>query len=142
MSLVFEDITLKNAWDVGNSEHGLIKASEVHEVTVRCMADTGAWTLVINEEVRAALGLKIKGRRKSTLANGDTATSDMSEPVEVWWKDRSMTCQAVVLPNADGPNGPRVLLGAIPLEDMDLMVDPVAEKVVGRHGDEALYTLM
>ncbi|GHU77879.1 hypothetical protein FACS189462_0930 [Spirochaetia bacterium] len=137
MSLVFEDITLKNALDVGNSEHGLIKEPEIRETTVRCMVDTGAWTLVINEEVRAALGLKIKNRRKSTLANGDTAISDMSEPVEVWWKDRSMTCQAVVLPNAT-----RVLLGAIPLEDMDLMVDPVAEKVVGRHGDEALYTLM
>jgi hypothetical protein len=48
-----------------------------------------------------------------------------------------MTCEAVVLPNAT-----EVLLGAIPLEGMDLMVDPVAEKLVGRHGDEALYTLM
>ncbi|GHV12678.1 hypothetical protein FACS189491_06130 [Spirochaetia bacterium] len=137
MSLVFEDITLKNAGDISMVERGLIKEPEIRETTVRCMVDSGAWTLVINEEVRAALGLKIKGRRKSTLTNGDTAISDMSEPVEVWWKDRSMTCQAVVLPNAT-----RVLLGAIPLEDMDLMVDPVAEKVVGRHGDEALYTLM
>jgi clan AA aspartic protease len=137
MSLVYEDIILKNATEVGMVERGLIKEPEIHETTVRCMVDTGAWTLVINEEVRAALGLKINGSRKSTLANGDTVTSNMTEPVDVWWKDRSTTCRAVVLPNAT-----KILLGAIPLEDMDLMVDPVAEKLVGRHGDEALYTLM
>jgi hypothetical protein len=60
----------------------------------------------------------------------------MCEPVKVCWKNRSMTCEAVILPDAD-----EVLLGAIPLEGMDLMVDPIAEKVVGRHGDTALYTL-
>jgi clan AA aspartic protease len=136
MSLVFEDITLKNALDVGNARRGLIKEPEIHETTVRCMVDTGAWTLVINEKVRAALGLRITDSTTSTFANGSKEPNGMSEPVKVCWKDRSMTCEAVVLPDAD-----EVLLGAIPLEGLDLMVDPIAEKVVGRHGDTALYTL-
>jgi hypothetical protein len=34
-----------------------------------------------------------------------------------------------------------VLLGAIPLEDMDLMVDPVNQRLVGVHGDEQLGML-
>jgi clan AA aspartic protease len=136
MSLVFEDNTLKNAIDVGATERGYIKPSEVRETTVRCMVDTGAWTLVINEKVRAALGLRITDSTTSTFANGSKEPNGMSEPVKICWKDRSMTCEAVVLPDAD-----EVLLGAIPLEGLDLMVDPIAEKVVGRHGDTALYTL-
>ena len=136
MSLVYEDIILKNAGDTIRVECGLIKEQEIRETTVQCLVDTGAWTLVINEKVRDALGLKIANRTISTFANGSKEPNGMSEPVKVCWKDRSMTCEAVVLPGADD-----VLLGAIPLEGLDLMVDPIAEKVVGRHGDTALYTL-
>jgi clan AA aspartic protease len=137
MGLVRDDIILRNAGDTREVRRGLIKEPDIRETTVRCLVDTGAWTLVINETVRATLGLEINGNTKSRLADGDSAVNGMSEPVTVCWKDRSMTCEAVVLPNAA-----EVLLGAIPLEGMDLMVDPVAEKLVGRHGDEALYTLM
>jgi hypothetical protein len=48
-----------------------------------------------------------------------------------------MTCQAWVIPNAK-----EILLGAIPLEDMDLMVDPAGRKLVGAHGDEPLGMIM
>ena len=136
MGLVRDDITLRNAGDTVRVKCGLVKETERREVRVRCLADTGAWTLVINEEVRSALGLEISGSTKSRLADGDEGVNGMSEPVTVCWRDRSMTCEAVVLPNAA-----EVLLGAIPLEGMDLMVDPVAQKIVGRHGSEALYTL-
>jgi clan AA aspartic protease len=136
MSLVRDNITLINAGDTIRVECGLIKEPEIRETTVQCLVDTGAWTLVINEAVRAALGLRITDSTTSTFANGSTEPNGMCEPVKVCWKDRSMTCEAVILPDAD-----EVLLGAIPLEGMDLMVDPVAEKLVGRHGDTALYTL-
>jgi hypothetical protein len=48
-----------------------------------------------------------------------------------------MTCRPLVIPNAT-----EVLLGAIPLEDMDLMVDPVGQKLVGRHGDRPESLIM
>jgi hypothetical protein len=57
-------------------------------------------------------------------------------PLEVWWKDRRATCDALVLPHAN-----EILLGAIPLEGMDLVVDPRADEVVGRHGDQILHRL-
>jgi hypothetical protein len=53
--------------------------------------------------------------------------------VEIHWQDRDTTCPALVLPDAG-----EVLLGAIPLEDMDLMVDPVRQVLTGAHGDEIL----
>jgi clan AA aspartic protease len=136
MSETYTEITLKNAWDVGAVEHGIIKASEVHTTTVQALVDTGAWTLVISEALCTELGLKIRGTSESTFANGETVMSSMSEGIEVHWEDRSMICDAVVLPGAD-----EVLLGAIPLEGMDLIVDPRREKVTGRHGDKALHTL-
>ncbi|GHV44163.1 hypothetical protein AGMMS49546_27710 [Spirochaetia bacterium] len=126
----FEEITLKNEGDRIRVECGFIKEPEIRETTLRALVDTGAATLVINEEVREQLGLMVVGLHEATLANGEKETCRIAETVEVRWKDRFMTCQPWVLPNAT-----EVLLGAIPLENMDLMVDPVDQKLVGRHGD-------
>jgi clan AA aspartic protease len=131
MGTVREEITLKNANDVGNVRRGYIKESDVRQTTIRVVADTGADTLVINESVRKTLGLEIVGPADAWLADGENRGCSYTEPVEVHWKDRFMICQPWVLPNA-----PEVLLGAIPLEDMDLIVDPVDQCVVGKHGDK------
>jgi hypothetical protein len=133
MGQVFADITLKNAGDVSDVARGYITAPEVRETAVRAMADTGAATLVINEWVRAKLGLRIIGLKPATLANNRRERCQVAETVEVTWKDRSMTCRPLVI-SGDGD----VLLGAIPLEDMDLLVNPVTQQVEGVHGDEAI----
>jgi clan AA aspartic protease len=128
---------LKNAGDKIRVECGLIKETEIRETTVRALVDTGAGTLVINEAVQKKLGLMVKGSREASLANGEKEVIKITETVEVWWKNRFMTCQAWVIPNAK-----EILLGAIPLEDMDLMVDPVGRKLVGAHGDEPVGMIM
>jgi clan AA aspartic protease len=97
------------------------------------MVDTGAITLVIDEATNEKLGLATKAYRHSTLADGSRRRCKLTEPVEVHWKDRSTSCEAIVLPNSND-----VLLGAIPLEGMDLMVNPVEQALVGIHGDEPL----
>jgi hypothetical protein len=48
----------------------------------------------------------------------------------VQWKDRDTECKAVVLPGEED-----VLLGALPLEGMDLTVNPLRNEVTGAHGD-------
>ncbi|GHV78952.1 hypothetical protein AGMMS49944_07430 [Spirochaetia bacterium] len=137
MSITHTNITLKNAIDVGEAKRGLIAPSEVRETAVRALADTGAGTLVINDWVLAKLGLRIKGLKRITLGNNYKEIFRVTEPVEVHWNDREMSCDALVAPN-DGP----VLLGAIPMEDMDLMVCPKSEEVIGAHGDEAITLVM
>jgi clan AA aspartic protease len=97
------------------------------------VVDTGAGTLVISEAVQKELGLRTEHVRESTLANGEKVVCKIAEAVKVYWKDRSMACEPWVLPGAK-----EVLLGAIPLEDMDLMVDPKNLKLVGVHGDQPL----
>jgi clan AA aspartic protease len=129
MGLFKEEITLVNAGDKIRIEDGVRK--EIRSVTVRARPDTGAWTLVINEDVRQALGLAIVGTRSGTLADGTTGAYGLTEPVGVRWKNRDTVCQAAVLPRAKG-----VLLGAQPLEGLDLYVDPVNQQLAGVHGDE------
>ena len=57
----------------------------------------------------------------------------ITQPVDIHWKNRETSCRAMVLPNAK-----EVLLGAIPLEDMDLIVNPAKLELIGAHGDEVV----
>jgi len=89
--------------------------------------------LIINEEVQQRLGLEKYGDADITLADGTIEEHDMTEPVGIHWKDRSTFQQAVVIPGAK-----EVLLGALPLEGLDLCVDPVNQRLVGVHGDKVV----
>jgi clan AA aspartic protease len=131
-----EEITLENIQDRGLANLGYIKESQIRALKVEAMPDTGAWTLVINEEVREKLGLIIEETSESTLADGKADTYDVTTGVKIRWKNRSTVLPAVVVPNAKD-----ILLGALPLEAMDLMVDPVRQKLVGVHGDQPLHVL-
>ena len=133
MGLVYEKITLKNAGDVIMVNRGITNESEIRQTTITAMVDTGAGTLVINEAVRQQLGLDVVGERMATLANKTREICKITEPVEVHWNNRSTSVRAVVISG----NG-AILLGAIPLEDMDLMVDPTQQRLVGAHGDEVV----
>jgi len=137
MSIVHTEITLKNADDVAIVETGTIKNHAIRQKTVQATVDTGAWTLVINEALREELGLRITRKDYGTLADGTQSIYNMAGPVEVHWKSRWLTCEALVLPEAN-----EILLGAIPLEAMDLIVHPRTEKVVGAHGDQVLHSIL
>ena len=133
MGEVRTEITLVNIEDQGVANRGYMPQEQVRRLTVNAVVDTGAWTLVINEETREKLGLRVMGTLDTTLAGGGKVPSQVTELVEIRWKDLDSSCKAVVLPGeAD------VLLGALPLEEMDLMVHPKTREVVGAHGDTIL----
>jgi clan AA aspartic protease len=125
-----EEITLTNSREAGNARAGLISAEQVQSVTVSAIVDTGASTLIINEEIRQQLGLELLGTRTTNFADGGQKECGITEPVDIHWKNRDCSVRAVVIPGAKA-----ILLGAIPLEDMDLMVNPVKQELVGVHGD-------
>jgi clan AA aspartic protease len=102
-------------------------------MTVQAIVDTGAWTIIINDETRDKLGLLDQGRGEATLADGQKEEYPMAGPLEIWWKNRRFTCDALVLPDA-----PDILLGAFPLEAMDLTINPQRE-LVGVHGDIIMH---
>jgi hypothetical protein len=79
MSCFREEITLEDPRDAGNAVEGIIKETEVRHITVKALVDTGAWTLVINEETRAKLGLRILYTSTSEVANGVVESFPVSE---------------------------------------------------------------
>jgi clan AA aspartic protease len=131
MGEVRTEITLVNAGDQELANRGFMPPEQVRRLTVNAVVDTGAWTLVINEDTREKLGLRVKRINETTVAGGGKIPSRMTEPVMVQWKDRETPCEAVVLPCEED-----VLLGAYPLEGMDLTVNPKRQEVVGAHGDK------
>ena len=130
MGTVHAEITLKNAGDEGKVREGLLAAEDVRTVTVEAIVDTGALFLVIDEELCEKLGLAIVRDRSALVANGQYVNCKETEPVSICWKNRISTLPAAVIPGSR-----RVLLGVIPLEAMDLMVNPVSQELVGVHGD-------
>jgi len=140
MSVVHTEITLKNEADRILAKRGIMKANEIRQITTQAIVDTGAWTLVINKGTREKLGLDDKGLGEGTLADGQKKEYPLAGPLEVWWKNRHMTCDALVIPDA-----PDVLLGAMVLEHMDLTINPKAEaegfssELVGVHGDKEMH---
>ena len=136
MGTFMEKITLTNAGDISAARNGLIPDGNIRKVTMQALPDTGAWTLVINEEVRQKLGLAIVDTVDSSLADGSSTEYGLTEPVEIRWKDRRTSQEAVVIPGAG-----EILLGALPLEGMDLYVDPVNQRLAGVHGDQRLHLL-
>ena len=130
MGTVYAVISLKNARDEGGRRAGLMKAEDVRSVNVKSVVDTGAMSLVITEKLCQKLGLEKIGEKFVRIANGQRVSCKLTEAVEIHWKNRISILSAVVIPGAK-----TVLLGTIPLEDMDLLVNPVTKELAGAHGE-------
>jgi len=133
MGEVSAEITLKNVADLIMAGKGHIEEQNIRSVTVTALVDTGAMTIVISENLRQKLGLAVVGSRTVTLAGGSKSSCAIAEPVQISWKDRTSLIRPWVMPDEDD-----VLLGVIPLEEMDLIVDPVNRSLAGAHGDEMM----
>jgi clan AA aspartic protease len=86
------------------------------------LADTGAVYLIIPEHVQLQLGLEEQSHKEVTLADGSKKKVPYVGPIEVRFKNRVAFVGAIVM-------GDQVLLGAIPMEDMDLVVIPHQRRV-------------
>ena len=90
---------------------------ELNPVEVEALADTGSVHLSIPEHVRLQLQLEERDRKEVTLADGSKRMIAYVGPVEVRFKNRVGFGGALVM-------GDQVVLGAIPMEDMDLVIQP------------------
>ena len=134
MGQVNAQLILKNLDDVKRVNRGELPEDKVRQTAVTAIVDTGATTLVINKKLFQELGLDAMGERRVTFANDTKEICTVTEPVGIYWNDRSVAMQAFVVEDAA-----EILLGVLPLEGMDLMVDPVHRKLVGVHGDQMMF---
>ena len=91
-------------------------------VEVEALADSGAVHLCIPEHVRLQLKLDSLDKKEVTLADGSKRLVPYVSPLEIRFKNRIGFVGALVM-------GDQVLLGAIPMEDMDLVVSPKDRRI-------------
>ena len=84
---------------------------------VEAIADTGSLFLCIPQHVCDRLQLDKLMDKEVTLADGSTKVLPYVGPIEMRFKNRAGFGGAIVM-------GDQVLFGAIPMEDMDLVVIP------------------
>ena len=125
MGYVHAEIELTNYGDVVVSDRGLLQDNEIRRVTVIALVDSGAWDLVINEEIQNRLDLPTIGKDTVRLADETLLELDIVGPIEVRFEDRTLITSAVVLPSAS-----EILLGAYPLEGLDAYIDPKRQKLL------------
>ena len=125
MGLTTATIQLANGIDSGRARVGDLSESKVRSLTVESMVDTGAYLLCINEHIRNQLGVPTIRRHEAEFADGSLRMVDIVSPIEVTFENRGTTCEAMVM-----PGDAQVLLGAIPLEGMDVCVDPKRQRLI------------
>lgn len=106
MGLVNTKLSLKNP-----------RKPELQPIEVDALADSGSVHLCIPAHVQIQLGLEEISQKEVTLADGGKKLVPYVGPVELRFKNRVGFAGALVM-------GDQVLLGAIPMEDMDLVIIP------------------
>jgi len=99
------------------------KAPNLQPLRVRSLADTGALHLCIPAHVALQLQLEELQKREVVTADGKKMVCPYVGPVEVSYDGRSCYTGVIVL-------GDEVLLGAVPMEDMDLILQPAKRSVI------------
>ena len=93
------------------------RLADLKPVEVEALADSGALHLCIPEHIQIQLALEAIDAKEVTLADGTKKLVPYVGPIELRFKNRVGFAGALVM-------GDQVLLGAIPMEDMDLVIVP------------------
>lgn len=95
----------------------------MYAVDVSALVDSGALHLCVPERIALQLNLKELEKREVTLADGRKTLAPYVGPLEVSFGQRRCFVGAMVL-------GDETLLGAIPMVDMDLIIDPARRRLI------------
>lgn len=125
MGLIYAEITLINGEDLILAKRHIIGEEEVKQMNVNMLVDSGSYNLCINEEIQAQLQFPVVEKRKAGTADGRIVECDVADNVQIRFKNRATTCRAMILPGNCEP-----LLGAIPLEDMDVLIHPQRQELI------------
>src|SRR5450432_3386609 len=125
MGLVYAEIELINGEDVAMARRKIINQDDVKRLFVNMLVDSGAYMMAINETIQAQLEFPHIEKRKVQVADGRVVEYDVVGPVNVKFANRKATCNAFVLPGDSEP-----LLGAIPMEEMDVLIHPQRQHLI------------
>ena len=125
MGLGYADVELISGDDIVLHRHGFLMEDKIKRINISALADSGAYMLVISERIKDQLDLTVIETQVFRLANETEIRAEVVGPVEVRFENRSTTVRAAVL-----PGDVEVLLGSIPMEDMDVVIDPKRQRLI------------
>lgn len=127
MGRVVVEVALANHEDVILSDAGMLPPEKVRRMTFSGIIDTGATRLVLPQQVVKELGLRVSGESTVRYADQRAAKRKVVPYVQLRLLGRESVFSAVVEPRRK-----HALIGAIVLEELDLLVDCNRQQLVPR----------
>ena len=139
MGRVTVEVEVENLEDSWESQRGLRTPNEVRRMTINdALVDTGATTLSLPKKIIERLGLSQQSERRVITSSGQDQAA-MYTAVRLTIQGRSCTVDVMEVPD-DVP----ALIGQVPLELLDFVVDPIGRRLIGNpaHGGEHVIELL
>jgi predicted aspartyl protease len=142
MGRVLTEAKIENLKDLWFAEKGIVPRDQVREVTIPdALVDTGATLLSLPTRIIKQLGLAPTQSKRVIASSGPTIGPKMAtmyEAVKLTIQDRSCTMDVLEVPDSVP-----ALIGQIPLEHLDFVVDLRNQKLIGNpaHGGEHVYEM-
>ena len=138
MGRVLTEAVLENLEDLWAAKRGLLPADQVRRITVHdALVDTGATLLSLPTHLIHQLGLGKTSSKRVTSSAG-LAEANVNDAIRLTIQGRTCTMDVMEVPDTVP-----VLIGQLPLEHLDLVVDLRSRTLIGNpaHGGEHVYEL-
>jgi predicted aspartyl protease len=136
---VVTPIRVENLKDLWDAERGSVRADQVRRIdVVDALVDTGSTLLALPTRLVEQLGLT-KVRERTVVTTRGIATAAIHDAVRLTILDRQCVVEVVEVPDVTP-----ALVGQIPLELLDLVVNPLAGTLTTNpaHGGEHVLELL
>jgi predicted aspartyl protease len=130
------EVEVANNDDLALVRRGLLPPDQARRETIQGVVDSGAAKLVLPEAVVKRLGLPLGDKIKVSYADGRKARRHKAHGVFLKLQGRDGIFTAISEPKRE-----TALIGAIVLEDLDFLVDCVAQRVVPRDPSGPIYEI-
>jgi predicted aspartyl protease len=127
------EVELANYDDIARARAGDIAPQQVRRTKISGVVDTGATKLVIPESTAKLLGVRTQGTAKVRYADGRSANRDLAPGVELTYFGRQGLFIAVIEPKRT-----TALIGAVVMEELDLVPDPKQHTLLPRDPDQII----
>ncbi len=137
MGKVLVAARIENLQDLYKVEQGVLEPDEVRRADVDALVDTAATMLSLPKSLVDQLGLK-QYRKRTVRTVAGTLEIPICEAVRLTIQGRDCTVDVAEIAD-DCPS----LIGQIPLEALDFLVDPVGQRLIGNpdHGGEHMIEI-
>jgi predicted aspartyl protease len=138
MGRVPTEATIENLEDLWTAQRGQLAPEKVRRIVVaEALVDSGATLLSVPTRLIKELGLRKTASKHVTSSIG-VGEADMFDAVRLTIQGRTCTMDVMEVPDTVP-----VLIGQLPLEHLDFVVDMRSRKLIGNpaHGGEHVYEL-